>query len=371
MTQRDYYEVLGVERQASAEEIKRAYRKMAFEHHPDRNPNDPESETRFKEAAEAYEVLRDPEKRERYDRFGHAGVGGDNGFSGFSSADDIFSAFSDIFGDIFGFSSRGGPRPQAGADLRYTLSVTFREAAKGVERELKIPAMEPCETCEGSGARPGTSAETCRQCGGAGQVHQTQGFFRIAVTCPVCRGAGTMIADPCPDCMGVGEVRKNRNLKVRIPAGVDNGARLRLRGEGESGKNGGPPGDLYVVIRVEPDKVFSRQGDDILVRQDISFVQAALGDKIQVPTLDEDVTMDVPKGAQSGEIYKLKSLGLPRLGSSQRGDLLVEIHVKTPTHLNKRQEELLREFAKLEEEKPFKRVKSMFNKARSKVMGEQ
>jgi molecular chaperone DnaJ len=373
MSQRDYYEVLEVSRQASQEEIKKAYRKKAFELHPDRNPGDEEAELRFKEAAEAYEVLRDPDKRARYDRFGHAGVGQENGFSGFSSADDIFSAFSDIFGDIFGFGPRGGggPRPQAGADLRYTMTISFREAAKGVEHELKLPVMDRCETCEGSGAKPGTSAETCQQCGGAGQVHQTQGFFRIAVTCPICRGQGRVVTQPCPDCMGAGEVRKTKDLQVRIPAGVDNGARLRLRGEGEPGKNGGPPGDLYVVIRVEPDKVFSRDGDDLVVSQEITFVQAALGDRIQVPTLDEDVDVDIPKGAQSGEVFKIKGLGLPRLGGSQRGDLLVEVKVKTPTHLTRKQEELLQEFARLEEEKPFKRVKSAFSKAYNKVMGEQ
>ncbi|MGE4558392.1 MAG: molecular chaperone DnaJ [Desulfovibrionaceae bacterium] len=370
MTRRDYYEVLGVERQASQEEIKKAYRKLAFENHPDRNPGDAEAEARFKEAAEAYEVLRDQDKRSRYDRFGHSGLG-DNGFSGFSSSDDIFSAFSDIFGDIFGFSSRGGgQRPQAGADLRYTMNISFREAAKGVERELKLPIMDTCESCNGTGAKPGTTAETCRQCGGTGQVQQSQGFFRIAVTCPVCRGQGRVITDPCPECMGLGQKRKTKSLKVRIPAGVDDGSRLRLRGEGEAGQFGGPPGDLYVVVRVEPDKVFSRQGDDLLVAQEISFVQAALGDKIMVPTLDEDASMDIPKGVQSGEVYKLKGLGLPRLGSSQRGDLLVEFHVKTPTRLSKRQEEILREFATLEEEKPFKRVKTMFKKARDKVMGE-
>ncbi|WP_147821272.1 molecular chaperone DnaJ [Salidesulfovibrio onnuriiensis] len=371
MSKRDYYEVLGVARESSEDEIKSAYRKLAFKYHPDRNPDDPEAETQFKEAAEAYEVLRDREKRQRYDQFGHAGMNG-NGFNGFSNADDIFGAFSDIFSDFFGFSTgRGGAnRPRAGSDLRYNLDITFREAAKGTEVEITIPVEEACTECEGSGAKKGTSPQVCPQCGGTGTVQQSQGFFRVAVTCPHCRGRGQIVSDPCPECMGRGMVINDRDLKVRIPAGVDNNSRLRLRGEGEPGINGGPPGDLYVVIRVEPDKTFERQGQNLILSREIGFVEAALGHRMEVPTLDDPVSLDIPRGTQSGEVFRLRGLGLPHLGSTHKGDLLVEIRVKTPTHLNKRQEELLREFAAIEEDKPLKKAKEFLKKAKDKVMGE-
>lgn len=372
MLKRCYYEVLEVTREAQEGEIKRAYRKKAMEFHPDRNPGDAEAEERFKEAAEAYDVLRDPEKRSRYDRFGHEGMNGMNGgFGGFQSSEDIFGAFGDIFGDIFGFGSgRGGSRMQAGSDLRYNLTVSFREAAKGTEIELNIPVTDTCETCGGSGAAPGSSPETCSHCGGRGAVEQTQGFFRISVPCPACNGRGQVITDPCSECHGGGYVRKQKDLNVRIPAGVDNGSRLRLRGEGEAGMNGGPHGDLYVVITVEPDKVFKRQGQDLVLSTEVTFVQAALGHKLEVPTLDEPIEMDIPKGTQSGEVFQLRGLGFPYLGSSHKGDLLIEVKVKTPTSLNSRQEELLREFEALDEEKPMKKVKKLFKKAKDKVMGE-
>ncbi|MFU2210147.1 molecular chaperone DnaJ [Solidesulfovibrio sp. C21] len=363
---RDYYEVLGVERDADDESIKKAYRQMAFKFHPDRNPDDPEAESKFKEAAEAYEVLRNAETRARYDRFGHEGLGG-NGFGGFGSTDDVFSAFSDIFGEFFGFGggrSARGPRPQAGNDLRYDLTVTFRDAAKGSEVTLKIPKNVECQTCGGTGAEPGTSAETCKQCGGTGQVVQSQGFFRIAVTCPICRGEGKVITSPCRQCKGKGYTREVRELKVRVPAGVDDGSRLRLRGEGELGMHGGPPGDLYVILHVEPDKIFEREGQNLVLRTEISFVQAALGHKIEVPTLDGYETMDIPKGTQSGEVFSLRGLGLPVPGTSRKGDLLVEVTVVTPKSLTKKQEELLREFEKLDEQKPMKKVKDFFKKAK-------
>ncbi|MGE4293507.1 MAG: molecular chaperone DnaJ [Desulfovibrio sp.] len=372
MAKRDFYEVLGVSPDAGEDEIKRAYRKLAFEFHPDRNPDDAEAESRFKEAAEAYDILRDPEKRRRYDQFGHSGVDG-NGFSGFSSTEDIFGAFSDIFGEFFGFGAagrRGRPRAQAGADLRYSMTISFRDAARGTEVDLKLPKDVQCSGCDGSGAKPGSRPETCPQCGGAGSVQQAQGFFRISVTCPVCHGRGQLISDPCDICGGRGVMRVTKDLKVRIPAGVDDGSRLRLRGEGEPGVNGGPSGDLFVDIRVEPDKVFRRQGRDLVVSQEISFVQAALGDKISVPTLEEPVTVDVPKGAQGGEVFRIKGFGLPHLGSSHKGDLLVEIKVLTPVKLSKRQEELLREFQELEEQKPMNKAKNFFKKAKDKVMGE-
>lgn len=363
MNKRDYYEVLGVSQSASADEIKRAYRKCAMEFHPDRNPDNPEAETKFKEAAQAYEVLRDSGKRARYDQFGHDGVA-DNGFSGFQSTEDIFGAFGDIFGDLFGFSSGAGrgSRPRAGADLRYDLTISFRQAVLGDEMTLHIPKKVPCSECHGSGAQPGSSPVTCSQCGGTGQVTQSQSFFRVAVTCPACRGQGQIIETPCSGCRGGGLVRVTRDLSVRIPAGVDNGSRLRLRGEGEIGANNGPPGDLFVVLFVEEDKVFSRQGQNLIYSTQVTFVQAALGDTIEVPTMADPVPFAVPKGTQSGEVFRLKQLGVPHPGDSRQGDLLVEVRVSIPTHLSKKQEELLQEFASLEEEKPLNKVKDFFKK---------
>jgi len=370
MTRQDYYEVLGIPREASDEEIKKAYRQMAFKYHPDRNPDDPEAEGKFKVAAEAYEILRDPNTRARYDRYGHEGLGG-NGFGGFNSNEDIFSTFSDIFGEFFGFGGQRsrGPRAQAGSDLRYDLTVAFRDAAIGTEVDLKIPKDVVCEACAGSGAEPGTQPETCRQCGGVGQVHQSQGFFRIAVTCPICRGRGKVIATPCKACHGRGVTQETRALKVKIPAGVDDGNRLRLRAEGEPGRNGGPPGDLYVIIHVEEDEVFERHGQDIIFRTEISMVQAALGHKIEVPTLEGHEVMDIPKGAQSGAVFSLSGLGMPYPGRSQRGDMLIEVTVTTPKNLTKRQEELLREFQEIEEKKPMKKVKNFFKKAKEAMGG--
>lgn len=364
---KDFYDVLGVARDASEDDIKKSYRRLAMKFHPDRNPDDPQAEVRFKEAAEAYEVLRDPQKRAHYDRFGHEGLN-NAGFEGFRSNEDIFSTFSDIFGEFFGFGSRG-PRPHPGVDLRYNLTVGFRDAAKGTEVELQIPRNEVCGECEGTGAAPGTRAETCKHCGGQGQMIQNQGFFRLAVTCPVCQGQGEIITSPCRACRGRGIARKTRELKVRIPAGVDNGSRLRLRGEGEPGLHGGPPGDLYVVLHVEEDKTFRRQGQNLVVKTEISFVDAALGARLEVPTLDDPVPMDVPKGTQSGHVFQITGMGLPHLGSTQRGDLLVEVQVRIPTRLTGKQEELLREFARLEEDRPMKRVKRFFEKAKDAVKG--
>jgi molecular chaperone DnaJ len=371
MSKRDFYEILGVQKNASEDELKRAYRKLALEHHPDRNQGDVESESKFKEAAEAYDVLRDPEKRRRYDTFGHDGLNGGGG--GFHSSEDIFGAFSDIFGEVFGFSAggrAGGRRAQAGMDLRYNLNITFRQAAKGDEVVLKLPVSVPCESCQGTGAEPGTEMKNCGQCRGSGHVQQAQGFFRISVTCPSCHGRGKIISQFCATCRGGGQTSQVRELKVRIPAGVDDGSRLRLRGEGEPGVNGGPAGDLFVVMSVEPDKTFERQGQNLVLHRSVSFVQAALGDKIEVPTLDEPITVDIPKGTQGGEVFQLRGLGLPHPGSSRKGDLLIEIKVETPTSLSARQEEILREFARLEEEKPLKKAKNFFKKAKEKVMGD-
>jgi molecular chaperone DnaJ len=371
MSKRDFYEVLGVAKTAGEDEIKKAYRKLAFEFHPDRNQDDPEAEQKFKEAAEAYDVLRDAEKRRRYDTFGHDGLNG--GGAGFSSSEDIFGAFSDIFGEFFGFSAaggRGGRRAQAGMDLRYNLHISFRQAAKGDEVQLNIPMNVVCPECKGSGAEPGTEMTDCRQCRGTGHIQQAQGFFRISVACPSCHGRGKIITKFCSTCHGAGQVSQVRELKVRIPAGVDDGSRLRLRGEGEPGVGGGPPGDLYVVISVEPDKTFERQGQNLILRRSVGMTQATLGDKIEIPTLDEPITVDVPKGTQSGEVFQLRGLGMPHPGGGRRGDLLLEIKVETPTGLTSKQEELLREFARLEEEKPLKKAKNFFKKAKEKVMGE-
>jgi len=371
MSQRDYYEVLGVGRDASEEEIKKAYRKKAFEFHPDRNPDDAGAEEKFKEAAEAYDILRDANKRARYDQFGHAGVGGNGYGQGFSNTEDIFSSFSDIFGDLFGFgSATRGPRPTKGADLRYNLRISFRQAAKGDQVELKIPRRAHCPECHGSGAEPGTQPETCRQCGGSGQVTQSQGFFRVSTPCPVCRGRGTVIASPCSRCRGEGIVQETRELSVTIPAGVDNGSRLRLRGEGEPGELGGPPGDLYVVLYVDEDATFRRQGQDLVHTVSVDMVQAALGATVDVPTLDDPVPLSIPKGTQSGEVFQLRGLGLPHINHQGSGDLLVEVLVTTPQGLSKRQEELLKEFSALEDKKLKNKAKNFFKRAKDKAMGD-
>ncbi|MDR2695260.1 MAG: molecular chaperone DnaJ [Deltaproteobacteria bacterium] len=366
MNLRCYYEVLEVSREASEDEIKRAYRKLAMQHHPDRNPDDPGAERKFKEAAEAYDILRDPERRARYDRFGHAGVQQGAGMGGFSSAEDIFVHFSDIFGDLFGFAGArgGGPRPTPGPDLRYNLKVSFKQAATGAEIPLKLPRRVTCDECGGSGAAPGTKPETCRQCGGSGQIRRSQGFFQIAVSCPVCRGEGKIIVTPCPRCRGEGVLPQMRELTVRVPAGVDTGTRLRLRGEGENGMYGGPPGDLYVVLAVEEDRTFRRQGQDLIHSCKISFPQAALGIRLEVPSLDGPVALDVPKGTQSGAVLRLKGRGMPYLGQSRNGDLLVEVIVQTPTRLSARQEELLRELDQLlrGEDGPLDKVKNAAKK---------
>ncbi|MDR1945666.1 MAG: molecular chaperone DnaJ [Desulfovibrio sp.] len=363
MTRRDYYEVLRVERTASHEEIKRAYRKLAMEYHPDRNPGDAEAEVRFKEAAVAYDVLRDPEKRARYDRFGHEAF--NNG--GFSTADDIFSHFGDIFGDLFGFSMGAGAgarrrRPAQGADLRYNLTVSFRQAAKGDNIAIKIPRNTTCPECKGTRAAQGSAPERCRQCGGSGQVRHSQGFFQISVPCPLCRGLGESVSNPCPRCRATGQIQEVRELSVRIPAGVDSGNRLRIRGEGEGGLNGGPPGDLYVVVTVEDDGTFTREGQNLFVTQEISFVRAALGDKLEVPTLDDPVALEIPRGTQSGDMFRIRGRGLPYPGRNATGDLLVEVKVLIPKHLNERQEAILREFAAIDAQKPLNVAKKFMQK---------
>jgi len=347
----DYYGVLGVSNAATADEIKKAYRQMAMKYHPDRNPGDKEAEDKFKAAAEAYEVLGDLEKRKIYDRYGVAGLR-DSGYSGPGNFDDIFSSFSDIFGDLFGMGGhstgrrRQGPSP--GADLRYDLSIAFMEAVNGVEKEIEITRRDTCWTCEGSGLRPGHKPQTCATCQGRGQVLHAQGPFRIQTTCPHCHGQGEMITEPCTDCNGQGLVAKKKKVSLKIPAGVDTGARMRLRGEGEGGRKGGGPGDLYVIIYVEAHEFFQREGDNILCAIPISFTQAALGCTFKVPTIHGAHELTIPAGTQTGQIFTLKGEGVPYLRGHGRGDMQCEAQVKIPTKLNKKQQELLREFAKLE-----------------------
>lgn len=379
MAKRDYYEVLGVSRDASPEEIKKAYRKLARKYHPDANPdNKKEAEEKFKEVAEAYAVLSDPEKRAKYDRFGHAGTDGqgfgDFGFGGFGDFGD-FGSINDIF-DIFfgGGSSRRSTGPQKGADLRLNMELSFKEAAFGVERSIKVPRMEACETCGGNGAAPGTSPKTCGVCHGTGQMRQSVNtpFGRImqSRTCTNCHGEGTVIDRPCPTCHGSGRVKRSRTINVKIPAGVDNGTRIRLSGEGELGTHGGPPGDLYVYISVRPHKIFKREGNDVYCEIPISFAQAALGDEITVPTLDGNETVKIPEGTQSGDVFRIKGKGIPYLNGAGRGDQHVRVKVVTPTKLTEKQKELLREFARLSGEKiPKGADKGFFKKVKDAFVG--
>jgi molecular chaperone DnaJ len=349
---RDYYEVLGVNRDSSDEEIKKSYRKLAMKHHPDRNPDSKEAEEKFKEAKEAYEILTTPEKRRAYDAYGHAGVsqqmGGPEGagFGGFAEA------FGDIFSDIFGAQGRGRASVFRGADLRYNLEISLEQAARGTETKIRIPTMDTCETCKGSGAKPGTQPKTCETCHGSGTVRLSQGFFSIQQTCPTCHGTGKMVTDPCATCRGAGRIKRHKTLAVKIPAGVDEGDRIRLSGEGESGVNGGPPGDLYVVIHLKEHSVFQRDGDDLHCEMPISFTQAALGGEIEIPTLDGTARIKVPPETQSGQTFRLRGKGIKGVRSSYPGDLLCEVVVETPVRLNDRQKELLRELEEINKKDP-------------------
>lgn len=349
----DYYKVLGVTATASSDEIKKAYRQLAMKYHPDRNPDDKEAEDRFKAAAEAYEILGDLEKRKIYDRYGVAGLR-DSGYRGPGSFDDIFSSFSDIFGDLFGMGGRTSARrrqgPIPGADLRYDLSISFMEAVHGVEKEIEITRRDTCWTCDGSGLRPGHRPQTCATCQGRGQVVHAQGPFRVQTTCPHCHGQGEMITEPCNDCHGDGLVAKKKNVSLKIPAGVDTGARMRLRSEGEGGRKGGPAGDLYVIIYVDSHEFFQRDGDQILCSIPISFSQAALGCTLEVPTIHGVHNLVLPAGVQTGQLFTIKNEGVPHLRDHGRGNMLCEMRVMTPTKLTRKQKELLKEFAKLEGE---------------------
>jgi molecular chaperone DnaJ len=345
MPPRDYYEILGVPRNASEQEIKSAYRRLALKHHPDRNPGDAHAEERFKEAAEAYGVLGDPDKRRRYDAYGHAGLSG--AAAGFDPT--IFSDFSDILGDFFGFGDPFGRRrgPRRGADLRYNLDVSFEEAAFGTEAQLRIPRAERCPTCSGSGAAPGTHPVTCPTCRGAGQVTFQQGFFSVARTCSHCRGAGRIVSEPCKTCHGDGLVQVERALQIRIPPGVDNGSQLRLSGEGEPGVQGGPSGDLYVFLRVADHPFFKRDGTHLVCEMPVGVAHAALGATIEVPTLDGGkAKLSVPEGTQSGTVLKLRGQGIPSLGGRGRGDLHVLVRVVVPKHLNAEQRKLFEQLAR-------------------------
>jgi molecular chaperone DnaJ len=342
MARKDYYEVLGVNRDASEEEIKKAYRKLAMKYHPDRNPDNPKSEEHFKEAKQAYEILSDANKRAAYDQYGHAGVdpsaaaGAGAGFGNFADA------FGDIFGDIFG-SGRQRSNVYRGADLRYNLEIPLEEAARGTETKIRIPAMEECTTCHGSGAKPGTQPTACPTCGGHGQVRMQQGFFSIQQTCPKCHGVGKVVESPCPACRGAGRIKQHKTLSVKIPAGVDEGDRIRLSGEGEAGVNGGPSGDLYVVIHLKPHAVFQRDHNDLHCEMPISFTAAALGGEIEIPTLDGYAKIKVPAETQTGKVFRLRGKGIKGVRSSTSGDLLCHVVVETPVNLTPRQRELLAE----------------------------
>lgn len=363
---RDYYEVLGVSRSASEEDIKKAYRKLAMKYHPDRNPGDKLAEERFKEASEAYQALSDPERRAQYDRFGHAAFEQGGGFGGFDFASAGFEdIFSDIFGDFLG-GGRGRSRTRArrGEDLRYDLTIKFEEAIFGTEKVINVPRLAACEACNGKGTKDGVPRATCSACRGTGQVRYQQGFFTIAKTCGQCNGQGSVIKDPCRACGGNGVTQKTQALNIKIPAGVDNGSRLKLRGEGEPGHNGGPPGDLYVVIDVREHPLFSRHQNDIVCEIPISFPQAALGAEIDAPTLEGKTKLKIAPGTQSGSILRLRGKGAPSLRGSGRGDQLVRIIVETPRKLTSRQRELLEEFAHSSGEEVNPMSKGFFDKVK-------
>jgi len=371
---RDFYEILGVNRDASDEDIKKSYRKLAMKYHPDRNPDQKDAEEKFKEAKEAYEVLSEAEKRRAYDAYGHAGVNpqvggghGGEGFGGFSEA------FGDIFGEIFGGrGGRGGQQVYRGADLRYNMDITLEQAARGTETKIRIPSLEDCETCKGSGAKPGTSAKTCHTCNGPGQVRMQQGFFSIQQTCPTCHGTGKVIPEPCTACSGAGRVKKHKTLSVKIPSGVDDGDRIRLSGEGEAGVNGGPPGDLYVVVQLKAHAVFQREGADLHCEMPISFSVAALGGEINIPTLDGEAKIKIPAETQSGQVFRLRGKGIRPVRQTSAGDLMCHVVVETPVRLTDRQKEILRELEEINKtdgDKHNPRAKSFMDKVKDFFAG--
>ncbi len=345
MSKRDYYEVLGVSKNASEAELKKAYRRLAMKHHPDRNPDDENAENLFKEAKEAYEVLSDPQKRSAYDQFGHAGVDASAG-PGAAGGAGFSDIFDDIFGDIFGGGRRGGggERVYRGSDLQYNLELSLEEAVFGTEAKIRIPTLVACETCAGTGARKGSEPQTCTTCGGVGQVRMQQGFFSVQQTCPRCHGSGKIITDPCPSCEGQGRIEEHKTLSVKVPAGVDSGDRIRLSGEGEAGINGGPAGDLYVQVRVKPHKLFKRDANDLYCEVPISFATATLGGELEVPTLDGRVMLKVPAETQTGKLFRMRGKGVKPVRGGLTGDLICQVHVETPVNLTKQQKELLQQF---------------------------
>jgi molecular chaperone DnaJ len=361
---RDCYEVLGVSRDASDQEIKSAYRKLALKYHPDKNPHDKNAEERFKEAAEAYSILSDPDKRSRYDRFGYSGLQG--GFSGFDPA--TFGDFGDIlgeffgFGDIFGNRRRGGP--ERGSDLRYDLKISFREAAFGLKTKIKIPRQDTCGACDGRGTPKGKNPTSCPGCRGSGQVRYQQGFFSISRTCGQCNGTGKVISEPCETCQGLGRVRREKVLEVRIPAGVDNGARLRIQSEGEAGLHNGPSGDLYVVIYVEEHPFFQRQGNNIYCQVPIGIAQAVLGSEITVPTLEGEEKLKIPEGTQSGSVFRLRNKGIVSLGERGRGDQFVTVNIVVPTKLTKEQRQIFESLAKASKDDELTQERNIFDKVK-------
>ncbi|MEM9332481.1 MAG: molecular chaperone DnaJ [Pseudomonadota bacterium] len=358
MSKGDYYDLLGVERGVDEKGLKSAFRKMAMQHHPDRNPDNPDAEKRFKEINEAYEVLKDPQKRAAYDQFGHAAFengGGGFGAGGFGGAAGGFSdIFEDIFGEMMGGARRGGGRSggrERGADLRYNMEVSLEEAYAGKAAEISVPTAVTCETCSGTGAKPGSSPKVCGMCGGSGRVRASQGFFSIERTCPECQGRGEVISDPCPDCAGQGRVTKERTLSVDIPAGIEDGVRIRLGGEGEAGARGGPAGDLYIFLNVRPHEFFQRDGADLFCKIPISMTTAALGGQFEVACLDGSKSrVKVPEGTQSGKQFRLRGKGMPIMRSADQGDLYIQVMTETPQNLNKRQRELLEEFQQISSE---------------------
>lgn len=378
-TTRDYYEILGVKKAASADEIKKAYRKQAMKYHPDRNQGDAAAETKFKEATEAYEVLSDQQKRQAYDQFGHAGVGAGVGQGGFRKShayndfQDIFGDFGDFFDEIFGGGGgrRGGggrSRVSRGSDLQMEVDITLEEAFRGTDKEIEIPKHVGCETCGGSGCSPGSSPDMCSQCEGTGQIHMSQGFFSISRTCNRCGGVGKIIKNPCVQCHGSGRVQKRHKVKVKVPAGSMTGLKLKLTGEGESGANNGPSGDLYIVLVVRKHQIFEREGDHLICDLPISMTQAALGAEASVPSMDGKLKFKIPVGTQTGKIFKMSGKGMPSLRGYGNGDLLVRVNVETPTKLNAEQKRLLEEFAKISGEESHPQTQSFFEKVKT-VLG--
>lgn len=368
---KDYYEILGVSRDADETELKKAYRRLAKKYHPDMNPNDKEAEAKFKEINEAYAVLSDPQKRKQYDMYGHAGLNG-NGFEGFGGFGGFDFGFEDIFDTFFGgspfgrSSARKRSAPQRGADLKYSLEISFNEAAFGTTKDITISRMQLCHVCGGSGSKPGTSPKVCSHCNGTGEVRHVQAtpFGQIVNmrVCEVCRGEGTIITDPCSECHGNGRVKKTSRISINIPAGIDDGQTISLRGEGEPGIKGGPPGDLYVTIRVKPHPIFKREGYDVICEIPITFTQAALGAELDIPTLEGTMKYTIPEGTQTGTVFRLKNKGIKHLRSNAKGDQIIKVHVEVPTKLSARQKELLKEFAEISGDEVFQQRKNFFKK---------